>query len=977
MTQSGNLSSTATWGGSAPPGIGDTFEGDGFDLTVDVDTTVGTSPDDDTTYVGTMNGNVTVAAGKTFTVRGNMRCRNTAHRYDGLGLFILEDGANLVFDLSHASSPPAAYKFDFWHTDSNGLYTLKTEGISGTRCSISAIGGRVTAGGDNGTGFGGSIDLNYTDVTRVTFVGTVAFGTAFGWYADNTVFLDCACTPGIDASANGDLNDCTFDVDSSVIISGTGEHSVTGCVFICHMRIRLQNAVAFNNNYFFDGFEDVAAAVKTVELHDCFYRVQSPVPNDPIASTVVQQDWTDVHFAIDGCTYAGDGTYSAEGLVHNPHWCDVALAGTGEHLITRITFEDWGTEDDDGDVFYPNNADGAWPKMTYCIGISRTQTNPGVMITDNGNTNQHAVFEHNTWMTAQFGAIVLGESTNGFYHSIASYQDNILWRYASASVYKVGDVGGNFINDDVIVVADYNVAHNILSTGGQGGNGYDNPFTESTPGVHDLAVDPQFIDPDRRFWTWVQSIEASWSAGSVFPSNANPTMNDFQAHGLFKLSLKNQTYHPDYDARYTLAALQVYIRAGFAPTNPAIQNAGHDGITPGAVEGIFTTNVGGISIGYGSVYSPPAQKSEPNGVGIGCGSLAGSTAVIATTTAFMVGMGSPTSPAATLQASTGLSTGLGSARGPAAQKSEASGAGTGLGSLAGSAAFIAAATAVSTGLGTGFAPTTNDLTVSVAGFSLGCGTATGPAATTRASAPTVSGYGSPASPVSIVASSAAVVAGLGSTSSPVAAGMASAATATGLGTAYAPATSPPVPPPVVDYPDPTDVRLGVIYADGTLTGTLVLPAESVVLIGQEYGADGEFVGTFSPGGAGATSGPSGLMNHRAYVLEFTLDAEPNMDAKRTYRRRTKADGTGKEILACRVSDLGSSELLLHSMRGSEITHRVYFVTNPNLREENRLEINGLQYILLGVPTNPSQAGRLWQLNVKALTQQNEFAKILE
>lgn len=123
-----------------------------------------------------------------------------------------------------------------------------------------------------------------------------------------------------------------------------------------------------------------------------------------------------------------------------------------------------------------------------------------------------------------------------------------------------------------------------------------------------------------------------------------------------------------------------------------------------------------------------------------------------------------------------------------------------------------------------------------------------------------------------------------------------------------------------------------------------------------------------------------LMNAKAYVLEFALDAAPNMDAKRTYRRRTTTDADGnpvKELISCRVSAVSASELVLHGIRGSELSHRVYFAAQPNLREENRLEINGLEYILLGVPQNPSQANRLWQLDVKMVTQQNERATVLE
>lgn len=60
----------------------------------------------------------------------------------------------------------------------------------------------------------------------------------------------------------------------------------------------------------------------------------------------------------------------------------------------------------------------------------------------------------------------------------------------------------------------------------------------------------------------------------------------------------------------------------------------------------------------------------------------------------------------------------------------------------------------------------------------------------------------------------------------------------GLTGTYAPAT---------DYPAATDVRSGVDYNFAASTGTLVLPAESAVQNGVQYGAGGtEFTGTYNP-----------------------------------------------------------------------------------------------------------------------------------
>jgi len=55
--------------------------------------------------------------------------------------------------------------------------------------------------------------------------------------------------------------------------------------------------------------------------------------------------------------------------------------------------------------------------------------------------------------------------------------------------------------------------------------------------------------------------------------------------------------------------------------------------------------------------------------------------------------------------------------------------------------------------------------------------------------------------------------------------------------------------PPAEYPDEDDVRAGVEYAGGTMTGTMVLPDEADVASGIQYGADGtEFEGTLTGGG---------------------------------------------------------------------------------------------------------------------------------
>lgn len=121
------------------------------------------------------------------------------------------------------------------------------------------------------------------------------------------------------------------------------------------------------------------------------------------------------------------------------------------------------------------------------------------------------------------------------------------------------------------------------------------------------------------------------------------------------------------------------------------------------------------------------------------------------------------------------------------------------------------------------------------------------------------------------------------------------------------------------------------------------------------------------------------MIHRCYILDFVQAATGDLDLVRLYRRRevTVNGKTTKQLVPCRFSQQGSQELVLALIRGAQVTHRVYFDANPNLREDSRLEMNNCQYILLGVPTDASLANRLWQVDVKMVTQQNENVKVIE
>lgn len=95
----GNWSSTGTWVGGVVPGNGDIGILSTFNVTVDVNTIIGTSGAAGTLVVdATSTGALSVAAGVTFTVRGDLQYGNNA--------FTVGAGATYLFDSSLASGTP-------------------------------------------------------------------------------------------------------------------------------------------------------------------------------------------------------------------------------------------------------------------------------------------------------------------------------------------------------------------------------------------------------------------------------------------------------------------------------------------------------------------------------------------------------------------------------------------------------------------------------------------------------------------------------------------------------------------------------------------------------------------------------------------------------------------------------------------------------------------------------------------------------
>jgi hypothetical protein len=212
----GLWSAQATWGGSGPPGDGDTATVN-VPVTVDVNTTVGASGAVDSVAIsvvatGGNTGALTIDTGVTLITRGDLTLGNTS--------LTMAAGSTLTFDSSLAGGTPV-YKLYPGTSASYGGGTTESNnkvianGTAGSRCTINTA-------ASSGRG-----------VIALWFDGAVAAGCHFAYTDFNK----------IGTSTTGRLTDC-MDISA---IKGTQEAYIDNCTFTDCGRVRIRGVAATLN----------------------------------------------------------------------------------------------------------------------------------------------------------------------------------------------------------------------------------------------------------------------------------------------------------------------------------------------------------------------------------------------------------------------------------------------------------------------------------------------------------------------------------------------------------------------------------------------------------------------------------------------------------------------------------------------------------------------------------------------------------
>lgn len=565
-----SASGQTTWNEMGVPGNGDTVTIT-HAITVDANTTVGTSGVAGTAAV-TINsgGTVTVAAGITWTVRGDIltATANTAV----VDVVTLSAGAVLEFDASQAASPSTALYVCRLGNAAGARARFKANGTSGSRCTVrsnaSGGNGRFTLGGSN-TGF---FDCTYTDFLRIGDASNAFNQSDIATNNANSrfVFTNCvfdACgsistsaggTPGAAAVIQWEYNR-TKNTAGGGITFGTN-NAATGTRSIKFSVFDKQVTITYGPWTFEDNYCHVAMSWNgsASNYHTSWRR------------NFLRTAGTGAAAAPAGIVY--DSFILADHASANPRFLTY-LAGTGTAgaTVDGVIFEFTGT-DANGDCMPMPGATGATTyTLVRCIVLPNGGgSQSGDLVSALGGANITIVAEHNTvCATGNTSGVTVGETYAGYTGMVSSNRSNIFWNGTGSTGYKMyRDVAGNAVQDIASPAnANYNCGYNLAAGNNLKGYHASNNTTAmftSSPGANDVDVNPQFVDSTRKLATWDASLGGP---GTV-------------ANALAELAKMNDT---GYNSAYNLTALLTYIRAGFAPTNAALQGTAHDGGDIGAV----------------------------------------------------------------------------------------------------------------------------------------------------------------------------------------------------------------------------------------------------------------------------------------------------------------------------------------------------------------------------------------------------------
>lgn len=560
-------------------------------------------------------GSLTWGGAYTVTARGDVVIGPTS----GVATITGTGGGVLSFDPSSANSPSnasyALWLAHFSNFGSNWAKLLTTGTTQSSRFRIeTASGSNAPAFISRGVGQFGLVDSQYIDVAWCDLLrigsssvqaitlspsnaarpqtfkwqggvwdtcGTVAPGGAASSTTNSDILIRSITTKNTVGLVSG--TKCPLLIGATTAL-GTGTRHLGGCVF--DERVTFNSQVGFTigeitegdgwGNLFYKTFNTLGSS-PAVQGHGNLIRTISDNGEAPI----IAPDMFRNYFLAD---YVGT----------NPHFCGGGFSGT-THNLERNIFEFTGTSDD-GDCFLHFNWGTTYNLKNNIITLNGDASGAsGTLFTMGSNVASQVVnIEHNTMPSGLQAGAQVGEGTpQPHAGQLGSFKSNLIYRLAGVAdggelgPYKLSNSGGftqatmGTSGLDIIdpVNADYNCGAGFTQAG-FAGNHY-NLNESDTPGTNDIdlanVVAVGFTDYTRRLAEWDASL------------GGTGTRSEKVAHAIAELSKRNDA--AGYNSDYAISDLFAYVEAGHAPTNASLQDAGHDGVTIGAVEGVFGVSI--------------------------------------------------------------------------------------------------------------------------------------------------------------------------------------------------------------------------------------------------------------------------------------------------------------------------------------------------------------------------------------------------
>jgi hypothetical protein len=563
---SGNWSSSGqtTWNEVGVPGNGDTVTIGAFTVTVDVNTTVGTSPNDATTKVvdkTSATGALVIGSGVTFTVKGNIGSVNG-------GTLTMQAGSTLTFDNSGSGGSPV-YTFV-----NGGFQKFNFNGSSGSPCVVQAISGQTWK-------MHGNPDTP-TTATYTTFRRSANQTLTCSTNA-SVSFTNCTWDTGgrwdfstSQAGVTLIINDCTFTnsthaSDSVAVLYQTTPTSGTRQF----MRNVLDKGITWNSkgflfeyNYIGGVWSAVAGSSGNTIRRNFFYsdgtgnNGNGQLFDQSISRNyfVVAKDGTGNPHFVNLTAKAGTDTTASQNIFEGQ---TPDLTDFGDSIIIQSTACSGGNKIvGKNNLALPANYSGA----TSGSGTVATLYSADANVLTEFYRNTANVNINTGGPTQKRGMFAVAEAGTGTAGQVAALKSNLAWGSSSSQGYLAERISGNVKDVITAANADYNWVYN--TSAGDNLRGYEDFVASNTmwtagntvaAGVdaHQGSGDPSFVDSSRNMATWcaARGYGAATAAAALTALRADVTRI------------------PD---------LIDYVFEGFKVQNSNMRTAAHDGGVVGA-----------------------------------------------------------------------------------------------------------------------------------------------------------------------------------------------------------------------------------------------------------------------------------------------------------------------------------------------------------------------------------------------------------